>query len=31
MVKKVITSNEAVATGVKLSKPQVIPVYPITP
>ncbi len=31
MVKKVITSNEAVAIGVKLSKPQVIPVYPITP
>ena len=31
MVKKVITSNEAVDTGVKLSKPQVIPVYPITP
>ena len=31
MVKKVITSNEAVAAGVKLAKPKVIPVYPITP
>ncbi|MDR2829431.1 MAG: pyruvate ferredoxin oxidoreductase [Methanobrevibacter sp.] len=31
MVKKVITSNQAVAEAVKLSKPDVIPVYPITP
>ncbi|MDR2874242.1 MAG: pyruvate ferredoxin oxidoreductase [Methanobrevibacter sp.] len=31
MVKKVITSNEAVAEAVKLAKPDVIPVYPITP
>ncbi len=31
MVKKVFTSNRAVAEAVKLAKPQVIPVYPITP
>ncbi|MDR0912973.1 MAG: pyruvate ferredoxin oxidoreductase [Methanobrevibacter sp.] len=30
-IKKVITSNQAVAEAVKLSKPQVVPVYPITP
>lgn len=31
MVVKVITSNEAVSEAVKLAKPNVIPVYPITP
>ena len=31
MTKKVMTSNESVATAVKLAKPKVIPVYPITP
>jgi pyruvate ferredoxin oxidoreductase alpha subunit len=31
MVKKVFTSNRAVAEAVKLAKPQVVPVYPITP
>lgn len=31
MTKKVITANEAVSEAVKLVKPQVIPVYPITP
>ncbi|MDR2623874.1 MAG: pyruvate ferredoxin oxidoreductase [Methanobrevibacter sp.] len=31
MIKKVITSNQAVAEAVKLVKPDVIPVYPITP
>jgi pyruvate ferredoxin oxidoreductase alpha subunit len=30
-IKKVITSNQAVAEAVKLVKPDVIPVYPITP
>lgn len=31
MVKKVFTANRAVAEAVKLAKPQVVPVYPITP
>jgi pyruvate ferredoxin oxidoreductase alpha subunit len=31
MVLKVISSNQAIAEAVKLAKPQVIPVYPITP
>ncbi|MDR1721981.1 MAG: pyruvate ferredoxin oxidoreductase [Methanobrevibacter sp.] len=31
MVVKVITSNQAVAEAVKLAKPKVVPVYPITP
>lgn len=31
MVKQVMTSNKAVAEAVKLAKPQVVPVYPITP
>jgi len=31
MTKKVMTTNKAVAEAVKLAKPQVIPVYPITP
>ncbi len=31
MVKKVFTSNRAVAEAVKLARPQVVPVYPITP
>jgi pyruvate ferredoxin oxidoreductase alpha subunit len=31
MVQKVFTSNRAVAEAVKLAKPQVVPVYPITP
>ncbi|MBR3155874.1 MAG: pyruvate ferredoxin oxidoreductase [Methanobrevibacter sp.] len=31
MVKEVMTSNKAVAEAVRLAKPQVIPVYPITP
>lgn len=31
MTKKVMTANKAVAEAVKLAKPQVIPVYPITP
>jgi pyruvate ferredoxin oxidoreductase alpha subunit len=31
MVRKVMTANQAVAEAVKLAKPQVIPVYPITP
>ncbi|OPY27929.1 MAG: Pyruvate synthase subunit PorA [Methanobacterium sp. PtaU1.Bin242] len=28
---KVISANRAIAEGVKLSRPQVVPVYPITP
>ncbi|MDZ4172841.1 MAG: pyruvate synthase subunit PorA [Methanobacteriaceae archaeon] len=31
MVVKVISANQAVSNAVKLAKPQVIPVYPITP
>lgn len=31
MVQKVFTSNRAVAEAVKLAKPDVVPVYPITP
>ena len=31
MVREVMTSNKAVAEAVRLAKPQVIPVYPITP
>ncbi|MDR0900866.1 MAG: pyruvate ferredoxin oxidoreductase [Methanobrevibacter sp.] len=31
MVIKVITANQAIAEAVKLAKPQVVPVYPITP
>ncbi|MCE7697709.1 MAG: pyruvate ferredoxin oxidoreductase, partial [Methanobacterium paludis] len=31
MVLKVISANEAIAEAVKLAKPNVIPVYPITP
>ncbi len=31
MVRKVIEASEAVALGVKLSRPAVIPMYPITP
>ncbi|EKF85845.1 pyruvate synthase subunit PorA [Methanobacterium formicicum] len=31
MVQKVFTSNRAVAEAVKLAKPAVVPVYPITP
>lgn len=31
MVVKVISSNQAVSEAVKLAKPKVIPVYPITP
>ncbi|BDZ66622.1 pyruvate synthase subunit PorA [Methanobacterium ferruginis] len=31
MVKKVFTANRSVAEAVKLAKPQVVPVYPITP
>jgi pyruvate ferredoxin oxidoreductase alpha subunit len=31
MTKKVMTANRAVSEAVKLAKPQVIPVYPITP
>jgi pyruvate ferredoxin oxidoreductase alpha subunit len=31
MTKKVMTTNSAVAEAVKLAKPQVLPVYPITP
>ncbi|MEN6329634.1 MAG: pyruvate synthase subunit PorA [Methanobacteriaceae archaeon] len=31
MVLKVMTSNRAVAEAVKMAKPQVVPVYPITP
>ncbi|MGL4669700.1 MAG: pyruvate synthase subunit PorA [Methanobacteriaceae archaeon] len=31
MVKKVMTANRAISEAVKLSKPQVVPVYPITP
>ena len=31
MVKEVMTSNKAVAEAVRLAKPKVIPVYPITP
>ena len=31
MTKKIMTANKAVAEAVKLAKPQVIPVYPITP
>ncbi len=31
MTNQVMTSNKAVAEAVKLAKPQVIPVYPITP
>lgn len=31
MTKKVMTANKAVSEAVKLAKPEVIPVYPITP
>lgn len=31
MTKQVMTANKAVADAVKLAKPQVVPVYPITP
>ena len=31
MVREVMTSNKAVAEAVRLAKPKVIPVYPITP
>lgn len=31
MTKKVVTANRAISEAVKLAKPQVIPVYPITP
>src|SRR5690606_26231288 len=31
MVLKVMTSNRAVAEAVKMAKPDVVPVYPITP
>jgi len=31
MVKKVIEASTAVALGVKLCEPGVIPIYPITP
>jgi hypothetical protein len=31
MVKKVTEASQAVAEAVKLCKPEVIPVYPITP
>ncbi|BDZ72206.1 pyruvate synthase subunit PorA [Methanobacterium petrolearium] len=31
MVKKVFTANRSVAEAVKLAKPEVVPVYPITP
>ena len=31
MVKRVIEASEAVALGVRLAKPAVIPMYPITP
>lgn len=31
MTKEVMTANKAIAEAVRLSKPQVIPVYPITP
>ena len=31
MVKEVMTSNKAVAEAIRLAKPKVIPVYPITP
>ena len=31
MTKEVMTANKAVAEAVRLAKPQVIPVYPITP
>lgn len=31
MTKKVMTANRAVSEAVKLAKPKVIPVYPITP
>lgn len=31
MIKEVMTANKAVAEAVRLAKPQVIPVYPITP
>ena len=31
MTKKVIEASQAVAEAVKLCKPEVIPVYPITP
>lgn len=31
MTRKVMTANRAVSEAVKLAKPQVIPVYPITP
>lgn len=31
MTKEVMTANKAVAEAVKLAKPEVIPVYPITP
>ena len=31
MVLKVMTANRAVSEAVSLARPQVIPVYPITP
>ena len=31
MAKEIMTTNRAVAEAVKLAKPQVVPVYPITP
>lgn len=31
MVKKVMTANRAISEAVRLAKPQVVPVYPITP
>ena len=31
MRKDIMTANRAVAEAVKLAKPQVVPVYPITP
>ena len=31
MTKKVMTATEAISEAVKLAKPKVIPVYPITP
>ena len=31
MIKEVMTVNQAVAEAVRLAKPKVIPVYPITP
>ena len=31
MIREVMTANKAVAEAARLAKPQVIPVYPITP